>query len=81
MNARCNVNAVDANGNTPLIVASKHNCDESASYLLKCRGIDLDKQDNDGKSALMWACQLGHQSIVKRLLDSDANMTCIYLNK
>ena len=45
-----------AQGNTPLIEASRFGLTEVAEMLLNYRGIDINKQNNDGKTALMMAC-------------------------
>jgi ankyrin repeat protein len=44
LTARSNVNAIDGNGYTPLILAAKSNSEETLRILIKCRGIEFDKQ-------------------------------------
>ena len=62
------VNAVDEEGNTLLIIASRYN-DELVQYLLR-HGADSNKQNNSGKTALMEA---DSEATISSLLAFGAN--------
>ena len=44
---------------------------------LKKGGIDINKRDQEGNTALYYACQKGYRDIVALLLDNDADASCI----
>jgi ankyrin repeat protein len=68
-----NVNARDANGLTPLIVASYQGSWPMINELLK-KGADVNLRSNIGKTALMVATQNGHEPVVKLLIEKGANV-------
>ena len=43
---------------------------------LKKGGIDINKRDQEGNTALYYACQKGYRDIVALLLDNDADASC-----
>ena len=51
---RQDVNATDANGCTPLIIATQYGHIEAVAYLIK-NGADLYAKDYNGDTALHWA--------------------------
>jgi ankyrin repeat protein len=53
-----------------LIVASKNGHKDIVAFLLE-KGIDINQQDERGKTALIWASEQGHEEIVKLLLEND----------
>lgn len=67
---------VDKSGNTELILASK-NGDVSKTRQLIAAGADLDKKNDDGMTALMWAARKGIGGAVKLLVDAGANKAII----
>ncbi|ORY07536.1 hypothetical protein BCR34DRAFT_489408 [Clohesyomyces aquaticus] len=66
------INAVDAEGTPPLVYASCFGHDEVVATLLDA-GADVDKQDKNRWSSLMWAMTNRHKDIVKLLLDHGAS--------
>ncbi|KAF5336382.1 hypothetical protein D9611_006550 [Ephemerocybe angulata] len=52
---------------SPLIQATIDNDEDTVVGLLTWPGIDINAKDQDGKTAIMWASQLGHVAIVKLL--------------
>lgn len=73
-----NFNIKDKEGKTPLILAVKMNFQKAALQLLeeKANGadVDLDITDNEGNTALHYACALGSVEVVKALLTHQANI-------
>ncbi|PGH03744.1 hypothetical protein GX51_03888 [Blastomyces parvus] len=66
------VNTPDEEGTVPLIYASCFGHQEVVSALLEA-GADVDKQDRNRWSALMWAMTNRHKTIAKILLDYGAS--------
>ncbi|RDI77366.1 hypothetical protein Vi05172_g12664 [Venturia inaequalis] len=66
------VNAPDAEGTPPLIYASCFGHQEVVSILLAA-GAEVDRQDKNQWSSLMWAMTNRHKGIAKLLLDHGAN--------
>jgi hypothetical protein len=66
------INAVDAEGTSPLVYASCFGHEEMVKALLEA-GADVDKQDRNRWSPLMWAMTNRHKAIVKVLLDHGAS--------
>ncbi|TGJ87308.1 hypothetical protein E0Z10_g1423 [Xylaria hypoxylon] len=66
------VNAPDEDGTPPLIYASCFG-HESVVHALVDAGVDVDKQDRNQWSALMWAMTNRHKGIAKILLDNGAS--------
>ena len=67
------VDALRADGATPLIVHSAAGNNEVVQELIKQRA-NVDTQDKDGLSALMVASRNGHSQIVKALCDCGAQL-------
>lgn len=84
VNAGANINSKDGFGATPLhyaaqLYATKTEEDdkESAKKILQKLlelDDDVDSQDNNGRSALLWAASVGSQYTCKMLLDKGANI-------
>lgn len=74
--AGADLNAQNADGNTPLIRAACEGRTEVASVLIKV-GADLDIQNADGYSALILAQRRGNLEIVERLLDAGADRSLV----
>jgi hypothetical protein len=66
------VNGPDAEGTPPLIYASCFGHQDVVSALLDA-GADVDKQDKNRWSSLMWAMTNRHKAIAKLLLDHGAS--------
>ena len=65
------INAKDARGSTPLILATYYNNKASVAALLKA-GADSEIQDSMGNTALMGVCFKGYTEVAKMLLESGA---------
>ena len=78
------VNRPTGHQQTPFLLACQKGHNEIVKYLLACgREIDLDKIDNDGKTALGWARQFNNVYLVQ-LIESfqrDQNETRARLRK
>ena len=66
------LNIIDNDGNTALIMASANGHDHIVDLLLNA-GADPNLKDDDGNTPLIIASQEGHTEIVKLLLDSGAD--------
>ena len=60
---RVDINAQDANGCTPLVIAVQHNQLDCVVYLIK-NGADTTLRDENGDSALHWAAYKGYVEMV-----------------
>ncbi|HUC79895.1 MAG TPA: ankyrin repeat domain-containing protein, partial [Flavisolibacter sp.] len=67
------VNAVDAKGFTPLILAAYNNQKEVVDFLLS-HGAAVDAQDAAGNTALMGVSFKGYQDIARALIDAGADV-------
>ena len=67
------INRKTFRGRTPLITAALHGHMEVCKLLFE-KGANLDCQDNDKFTALMYAADQGHYYIVKWLLENGANV-------
>jgi ankyrin repeat protein len=66
-----NVNIVDAEGNTPLIEASRFGHDDVVRVLVE-RGANTKTQNKEGQTALMLAVRNGHDDVVRILKEAGA---------
>lgn len=66
------LNAPDSDGTPPLIYASCFGHDDVVSALINA-GANIDNQDRNQWSSLMWAMTNRHKDIVKMLLDNGAS--------
>lgn len=66
-------NKADSIGRTPLLWAAQNNCVETAILLLNDNAA-VNHQDQDGATALHYACKSGHKEVVKVLLAHRANV-------
>jgi ankyrin repeat protein len=64
---RLDINAQDANGCTPVMIATQYNQIPTVIYLLKS-GADITLKDNNGDCALHWAAYKGHEELCGVLL-------------
>ncbi|THW63458.1 hypothetical protein D6D19_09648, partial [Aureobasidium pullulans] len=64
----------DARSMTPVRLAALSNHDRVLKYHLDKPGMDVKAKDEDGRSALYWASELGHEGIVQMLLDKGADV-------
>ena len=65
------VDALKADGSTPLIVHTSRGNEEVVEELIN-QGANVDKQNNDGWSALMMASRNGNMEIVQVLISAGA---------
>jgi hypothetical protein len=75
LNMGADVNCKDANGKTPLIIASKRGHLDIVKKLLE-KGADVNCKDANGKTPLIIASECGHLNIVKNLLGKGADVNC-----
>jgi len=73
-NNKVDINSQNTIGNTPLIEAILKNDDVSVSNILKEKSLMVNKQDNNGYTALIHAVNTGNIYIVKTLLQHNAKM-------
>ncbi|MDX2050547.1 MAG: ankyrin repeat domain-containing protein [Rickettsiaceae bacterium] len=62
------------NHTTPLIALCRAGHLNGVKLLLN-RGVNIDKKDHFGQSAISWACDYGHRDIVKLLINSGAELS------
>jgi hypothetical protein len=81
LNNDANVNAKTASGQTSLMIASSQGYLDIVDLLLsessvnwRSKGIDIDDQDKDGFTALMYAVSKNHISTVKDLVAAGADL-------
>lgn len=67
------INAVNAEGLTPLMWAIQHNLTDIALKLIE-KGASIPRNDNNGLTTLMWASQQGEYQIVNTLLEKNADI-------
>ena len=69
-----NINSVDSEGNTPLLIAIQKNADiEKIKYLIAL-GSNINARNRDGNSALYFAVKENKKEIGVLLLEKDANI-------
>ncbi len=71
---RCDLNDVDEKGRTPLILATEKGATDLAIYLIKKGVVNLDAQDNDGNTPLMYATRSLNRQLVKKLIKFGAKV-------
>jgi ankyrin repeat protein len=59
---------------TPIRLAAISNHDRVLDHFLDETGMDVDAKAEDGRTALYWASELGHDKIVQMLLDRGAEV-------
>mmetsp|Transcript_31524 Transcript_31524/g.52662 ORF Transcript_31524/g.52662 Transcript_31524/m.52662 type:complete len:603 (+) Transcript_31524:255-2063(+) len=64
---RVDINAVDANNCSPLIVAAQYGRWEAVVYLIK-NGADVNQRDINGDTALHWAAYKGYEDVTGLLV-------------
>ena len=72
--AGASVNTKDDEGNTPLMIASRHDFRPIAKALIRAHA-DVNMQDKGGNTALMQATMFGYTGMNKLLLSAGANMS------
>ncbi|MBA3954066.1 ankyrin repeat domain-containing protein [Candidatus Dependentiae bacterium] len=65
---------VTTGGTFPLLAASEKGHTDMVELLLNVPGVNPNAQDKAGQTALIYACNLGHNSIVKLLIEKKANL-------
>lgn len=71
------INTKDNAGQTPLILACKHENKEAINILINNNEIEIDLQDNNGKTAIMYATIFQNFDIIKMLLNYNANINLL----
>ena len=69
----------DAEGQTPLCVAARHNRLEAVKLLMEDTRVDVNSRDHMRCTALSLAARYGHVSVARALLDDrrvDVNLSC-----
>jgi ankyrin repeat protein len=66
LGAKCDINAADSNGRTPLMYAARYNRHTAVGLLLEA-GVNLKAQDKDGMTALDLARKFDNQEVIKLL--------------
>ncbi|PON27151.1 hypothetical protein TGAM01_v204100 [Trichoderma gamsii] len=69
-----NVEAVDGNGRTPLLLAAKSDESLRLSQLLLYEGANIDATDNNGRTPLMAASRSGCWAVATMLIDRGARI-------
>jgi ankyrin repeat protein len=69
--AGADINAMDTEGRTALILAAAHGHQTTVRLLLDA-GADTNVVDNSGRTPLMWAALSGYVDIVQALTDAGA---------
>ena len=65
---RLNIDVIDKNGNTPLIIAARNNQDEIVDLLLR-QGADMEHLNDDNKDAYQIAIENGSTDVENKLLE------------
>lgn len=73
-----NIKRYGDGGESALIHAARNNFTEKALFLITHPEIDLDLQDLNGYTALMWAAINGNKKLVEALVDSGADLNLTY---
>ncbi|KAM3076143.1 hypothetical protein ACMFMG_006342 [Clarireedia jacksonii] len=63
-----NINNLDSDGNTPLLLAAKEGHKDVVQLLLATDGVDLNCKDKENLTPLSWAAWNGHKDVVQLLL-------------
>ena len=74
---RKHISSIDlqsVNGCSPLITASQHGRLNTVKELLHWKETDIDYCDNDGCTALYFACEQGNTAVVRILMNHSANL-------
>ena len=69
------VNQADMSGFTPLMHAVRNKRTACARVLLASSAIDLTMADENGWTGLMWACESGHDVIVKDVIELGVDLS------
>ena len=70
-NKMININVQDKFGETPLMIATSHGCEEVVRILLALPNLDVNMADMAGRTPLMMACYPGGETIVSMLLSHE----------
>merc|ERR1711964_690986 len=70
--ARCNVDAQNPNGNTALMEAARYNSPDIASQLIEA-GCNVDAKGQRGKTALILAAYKNHPDIASQLIEAECD--------
>ena len=66
------IDSVNKNGDTPLLLATNREFEELIDYFI-CHGADVNHQNNDGDTPIIRAAYQGNLPIVKFLVQSGAD--------
>ncbi|OQR87402.1 hypothetical protein ACHHYP_08891 [Achlya hypogyna] len=73
LDAGANVNRLQKDGSTPLVLAARHGHDDAVALLLEA-GADFSCVDSDGNTALHCAVSYGHEGVVRQLINAGASL-------
>lgn len=65
---KADINVTNSNGQTPLMISTKHNFLNIICLLLNNPNIDIGKEDLNGMNAFSLACSLGNEEVVNILI-------------
>jgi len=80
----CDLNKVDGNGHTPLLIACKEREIEIVEILIEyankygARKVDLNKPDKDGRTAVIIVTQYGYNDVLQLLLDTAQDIDVVH---
>ncbi|CAB3386911.1 Hypothetical predicted protein [Cloeon dipterum] len=72
---KLDLNAVNSNGESALLLACKHNKWDVVDILLSREDIDIGSEDQKERTALHWAAASGNLDVVRRLVERGADLT------
>jgi len=71
-----NINAVNKNGSSALMIAAYNGAESTVKYLIENKA-SINQKDIAGRTALMYACIKGNAYIVKTLIDNGAEINAV----
>jgi len=73
LSSGCGANRADLTGSSALITSVRQGHTEAASTLASHSGVDLEWTDNERRTALIVAAQLGNSDILRCLINAGAH--------
>jgi len=59
--------------NTPLMIAARRNNKKACEFLVSTKKVELNAQNSNGFTALIWSCMNGHEETAMTLIASNAD--------